>query len=166
VQLNWERLPGWEARDKSDTEFGDGWSLSVTVPFVDLLTGKYNSPFGPEPGVCKPAGDYFGVNQKGEPLVADDKRFHHNPVSYSQASPYTPPEQPPETSGQHVQFHNPHTTDGRWVQQCLGGIVQGRALVTVEHRLGGRQDIWVSDSQYLPSTAFSGTDQMSPAQEG
>ena len=83
-----------------------------------------------------------------------------------QGSEGTSEQQPAETSGQLLTFQDPYVNqvDGRWVQQCLGGMVQARALVTIEHRLGGPRDIWVSTAQYIPATPFSGIDNMQPVQ--
>lgn len=166
TQIDWQRLPGYEAaHDISDEQFGDGWDITVEVPFKDPTTKRYNSPFSPTPGDVRPPGEYFGVDTTGNPLVADARKLRYAGVSYTEDHPYTPPfDQPPELSGQLLQWHNPYgaLADGRWVQQCLGGIIEARAEVTIEHKLGGRQTVTVNSTQYLPGTAFAGTDQGQP----
>jgi hypothetical protein len=201
TQLDWERLPGYEAAHDIDADnFGDGWTQQIQIPFKNPVTGKYNSPFGPQPGVCKPVGEYFGVKTNGDPLVPLASRpkhrkrngpppdpdhvppyypegndFHCEPFSLPAFDPADPAWQGvdggPVTgdtrdnlSEQPVTFHDPHgVNDGKWVQQCLGGIVQAQAIVTIEHKLGGRRDVVVSATQYLPTTAFEGADQLMPA---
>jgi hypothetical protein len=175
TQLAWQRLPGAEvANDVDDETFGDGWSLDVQIPFRHPATGQYNSPFGATPGVVSPIGQYHGLNGQGEPLVPTARRMKHATVTYAEDESEGTPEAPanlydhpqkldPALSGQLAAFHDPYgDTTGKWVQQCLGGIVQARAKVTIESKLGGRQDIWVATVQYLPSTPFAGNDQALP----
>ena len=178
-QLNWERLPGYEQQNDIDQDhFGDGWTISVTVPFVNPITRRYHSPFANEPGVVLPAGEYsHHVDTQGEPLVSDDKKMRHPKVTYDDPNdpsswpPNEPPyfydspfKQPPELSEQLVRFHNPWgpASGGRWVQQCLGGLVQARAELVIEHKFGGRRTIWVEPTQYVPQAPFAGTDQAQP----
>jgi hypothetical protein len=168
TQLDWERMPGWAAQHDIDTEnFGDGWANTIQVPFVNPTTQKYNSPFGGLPGVCQPPGQYFGTTPSGQPLVPDSKKLRHrvredapgDPPGYDLAN--EPFGLPAAKSNQLVTFHDPYSAgDGKWVQQCLGGIVQVKAEVTIEHRLGGRQQIWVHGTQILFDDKFAGTDQL------
>jgi hypothetical protein len=198
VQLDWERMPGWaQLHDVDDDTFGDGWANSVQIPFVNPVTQKYNSPFGPSPGVVHPVGEYFGQDLKGQPLVSLDKRLMHrlrqdNPPSLDPSNPspggYDTAEEPfglpafvdndpkwttwnggtplphdprPNLSGQPMAFYNPYgeDADGKWVQQCLGGLVMVKAEVTLEHRLGGRSTQWITATQLIPTASFAGTDQ-------
>ncbi len=165
TQLNWQRFPGWQAaNDTSDTNFGDGWSVNVEVPFTDPATGVYRSPFGAAgTRSVSPVGVYHND------LVADANKPRYRTVEYNDAenpseTPYyydTPEKMPPELSGQPITWHNPFgdDADGRWVQQCLGGIVQARAEIVLEHKFGGRSTVVVSATQYVPTTPFAGTDQ-------
>ncbi|MFA7661115.1 MAG: hypothetical protein WCX60_07975 [Anaerovoracaceae bacterium] len=159
TQMDWQRLP------EAD-EDGDGWQVSVTIPFINPTTGKYNSPFGQSPGQCDPAGIYHGHDLNSNPLVPESKRLKYAQVSYNEASPPHPVfQQPEELSGELIQFHDPYgVNDGKWVQQCLGGLVEAKALVRIKHRLGGEQDIWVNATQYVPTSPFEGRDQLSPAE--
>ena len=176
VQLNWERFPGWEAEHDVDSDnFGDGWDIDLALPL--RVNGKYNSPFGPTNGVVRPIGEYFGSDSKGNPLVPLSQRPKNRKADRH------PPKPPDDTRGgydyywgelgmkeeeseQPVAFVDPtHRGDGVWVQQCLGGIIQARAVVTIESKLGGRSEITVGSTQYLPDAAFAGTDQLAPASE-
>lgn len=170
VQSDWARPPGFEARDINDESFGDGFELAVEVPFQDPATSLYRSPFcAPGTRVVQPVGQYFNN------LVSDDHKPRHATVNYndpevSSDDPYyydNPGKLPPSLSGQPVTWHNPYgaNADGYWVQQCLGGIVQAKAKVTIEHKLGGRKEIWVHTNQLVPTTPFAGTDQMLPGAE-
>lgn len=182
TQLDWERLPGYEQKNDIDNDnFGDGWEIEVEVPFVSPATGQYQSPFGPTPGIVRPPGQYFGEKTTGEPLVPlpnrmRTKAYKYGDVAetadYESVGTYDPDKSvpgynydhpfkmPPEIMNDYVSFHDPYNdTSGRWVQQCLGGIVQARAVVTIESKVGGREDIWVNTVQYLPATPFAGNDQ-------
>lgn len=67
-----------------------------------------------------------------------------------------------DLSEQPMQFHNPYadrtSPDGTWVAQFLGGLVQVRAVVTLEHRLGGRTEVTVTQNQLMPQEPFRGPD--------
>lgn len=170
TQLDWERFPGFEAEhDLNDETFGDGFSLSIEVPFRDPVTGKYRSPFcATNSTVVRPVGEYFNS------LVPDDRKARYPTVIYDDPDhppidrePYyydSPAKMPPELSGHLVTWNNPYgaAADGRWVQQCLGGIVQAKAEVTLEHKLGGRKTVWVHATSLQPSTTFAGVDQFAP----
>jgi hypothetical protein len=194
TQLNWERMPTWEGlHDKDATNFGDGWSNAVTVPFINPATQTYNSPFGPLPGVVTPIGQYFGTHTDGSDLVDPTKRPMHRirsdgppspaPVNYPGGSDYLmepfglpafkdnysqwndylgfplPHDSRPNLSGTPMAFADPYGGDGKWVQQCIGGMVQVKAEVTLQHKLGGQSTVWVQAVQLLPSVPFAGTDQ-------
>jgi hypothetical protein len=171
VQLDWERPPGWQAtHDKSPTDFGDGWSVELTVPFKNPVTNQYRSPFGPQPGLVSPPGQYHNN------LVALDKQLKFrdreyvlpNPPSTTEGS-YDYENRPfgmsEANSGKPLTFQNPYDrADGRWVQQCLGGIIQAKAEVTIESKLNnagpaGYQKVWVHSTQYVPQDRFAGVDQ-------
>jgi len=171
VQLDWQRLPGAEVSNPT----GDGWEISLGIPFINPATQTYNSPFGPSPGEVRPAGQYFGLDGRGQPLVPTAKRLKYARTTYD--DPEEPPvgrparyytghpfEQNPATSQQPLGFHDPYgDTSGRWVQQCLGGIVQARAVVKVQSKLGGTFDVRVDAVNYVPATPFAGTNQAAPA---
>lgn len=185
VQWDWKRLPGAEeANDHNDEDFGDGYSMTVNIPFEPTL-GKTNSPFSPSDGVCDPIGVYHGLDSHGHSLVSVDKypRFpriayddpEHPPVGRAPRY-YNPPLDPPPSASETLlsasglpgivpgtAFHNPYgaSADGRWVQQCMGGVVLARCYVTIEHKLDRRrEEIMVSESQYVPTVPFAGSDQL------
>jgi hypothetical protein len=169
VQLDWEILPG-STPDVTDLDdatdrYGDGWETQITVPFVDPVTQKYRSPFANDPGVVLPFGQYNEWASLGNrKLVPTTNRLRHNPhPQYGDNRPYDQRlDLDPAKAGQVItQWHNPwgDQSGGRIVQQCLGGIVQVRARIILEHKLGGRMDTWVTATQYLPSTDFEGSDQ-------
>lgn len=171
VQLDWQRLPGAESANPD----GDGWSLALGIPFVNPLTGAYNSPFGPNAGEVRPIGQYFGTDGKGSPLVPTSRKMKYTKTAYD--DPLHPPidrapryygghpfDQDPATSEQLVSFHDPYNDQtGRWIQQCLGGVIQARAVVTLQSKLGGQFQVRVDAVNYLPTTPFAGTDQAAPA---
>lgn len=171
VQLNDERMPGFAAKNDIDqNNFGDGWSISVTVPFTDPVTGIYRSPFGPSPGVCMPPGQYFNdvVDPKNYLMNRASDNTLPDPMVPSSLGGYDYQNRPfglkDSQSLQPLQFQDPYNVgDGKWVQQCLGGIVTARAVVTIQSKLGGRQDVDVTTTQYLPQDQFAGTDQMEGA---
>lgn len=168
TQMNWTRFPGWEAlHDIDDNQFGDGWSVDVEIPFKDPATGIYRSPFcSPGTRIVRPFGQYFNGLVDGDsvprhPVVTYNTE--DNPPPDGEAGTYydDPGKLPPSLSGQPITWHNPFEdqADGRWVQQCLGGMVMARAEVTIQHKFGGRHTVLVDQTQYLPSTKFAGTDQ-------
>lgn len=204
VQLDWERYPGHALNhDKSDTVFGDGWSNTVQIPYVDPFTRRVNSPFSPSPGIVAPPGYYYGTNTKGDPLVPDAQRLRYRkrsgglPYVGFDGTPHPggvdftdepfglpaikahdpdwvnrpegnesldpPADYRPNRSEELRRFEDPYEKgDGRWVQQCLGGLVQARADVTFEHKLGGRFTQTVTATQLMPTNSFAGNDQYMP----
>ena len=175
LQLDWEPLPGStpDVDDLNDAneDYGDGWAVQVPIPFVDPSTRKYRSPFADEPGVVLPLGKYnealIGPMSGRRKLVPDAQRLRHATVQYDDQHPYRPPlDLPPAKSGTIItDWHNPWAgaDEGRIVQQCLGGVVEARARIILEHKLGGRREAWTDAIQYMPQTVFEGSDQNSPA---
>jgi len=161
TQLDWARLPG------ADPGQGDGFSVTVSLPFTDVQTGTYLSPFCARgTSTVDPIGIYHNS------LVTDDHKSRYRTVNYDDPAsppdhPYyydSPAKLPPELSGELITWHNPYGeasggADGRWVQQCLGGIVQAKCQVTLQHKLGGTETVWVHGTQYLPAAPFAGSDQ-------
>lgn len=170
LQLNWEPLPGSapdvDDPNLADTAYGDGWNTQVTVPFVDPVSGIYRSPFAETPGVCLPFGSYNELSFPSRQLVPAANRLRHGPASYDTSRPYDDRlDLPVEQAGTPItEWHNPwgDASGGRVVQQCLGGVVHAVAKIIVEHKLGGRQVLWVRDLQYLPTSDFEGSDQKLP----
>jgi hypothetical protein len=172
TQLDWETLP-WRPADVADIKdatntYGDGWKVEVTVPFKDPATGIYRSPFTTVPNTVLPFGQYNELVLPGSrKLVPLDKRLKHREASYAPENPEGPLDLPEEKSQQILtEWHNPWGeagSGGRIVQQCLGGVVQARAKVILEHKMGGRRQVTVESTQYLPTTDFSGSDQDQPA---
>lgn len=186
VQLDWEPLPGSSPDvsnlDAADDSYGDGWGQQVTVPFTDPVTKKYRSPFAVQPGVVLPFGKYNELQfAGGRKLVPADARLRH-----ATPEPYDVPPRPdnvpeedwhefdpildpdPALAGQPLtEWHNPwgEAAGGMIVQQCLGGIVQAKAKIIIEHKLGGRHEVWTETTQYIPSTPFEGSDQAAPPPE-
>ncbi len=158
TQLNWERPPGWAAQhDIDSTHFGDGWSVQLTIPFVDPTTGHYRSPFGPNPGVVSAPGVYHNG------LVADADKLRYRTYDSGYDGPWHGGGLQSNQSGQIMVFEDPFGKgDGMWVQQCLGGIIIPRAVVTLESTFGGRQDVNVDSIHYAPLTPFAGSDQALP----
>lgn len=170
VQLDWTRLPGAVASNDIDADhFGDGWSVSVELPLKDPGTKLYRSPFCP-PGTrtVMPIGQYYNG------LVSDARKQRYSSAGYDDpnepplaGTPFyydTPEKLHPSKSGSLIQWNNPYgdNLDGRWVQMFLGGMVQAKCEVTIQHKFGGRETIWINSTQYLPQTAFAGRDQAAP----
>lgn len=173
VQLDWERPPGWEDRDIDENTFGDGFEIEITLPFRDD-NNVIQSPFSEE-GVVKPPGTYCNgfdtkfpelvmryptVDKGGVPNYPDDGG--ENQV-FCKSYTYNIPD---ELKGQPVVWHVPEHLqgyeDGMWVEQCLGGIVHAKALVTIEDNFGGRHDVWVTSQQFMSVENFEGIDQNAP----
>ena len=63
-----------------------------------------------------------------------------------------------------MSFNQPNSSwplDGKWVEQCLGGIVQAKAKVILEDSWGGRFTNWVHATQFIMKEEFEGKDQNS-----
>lgn len=159
THLTWERLPGWVGRDidseETGTNFGDGFAVTVSLPFTK--DGQIQSPFSDDSGRVFPPGTYF----HGVP----ESDF----LKYKEAS--DPPSQfdPPDgKAGQPIDFFVPNQSfpiDGKWVEQCLGGVIQAKAKVILEDQLGHRYVNWVHDTQFQVAESFEGTDQYAPFPE-
>lgn len=90
IQLNWERLPGWEERDidkeknedgiETGKDFGDDWEIEVTSPFKNQK-GVVLSPFSVN-GEVQPIGVYCNKvveDNKITPLRYIEKPWEENP---------------------------------------------------------------------------------------
>lgn len=158
-------------------DFGDGWQVQVDLPLEDPETGEYRSPFGPSAGQVFPIGNYFNNDFEGNPLVEEEKKARYGEIGEYCRRPhepdfrptdictngnfYDPPFDPSEElSGQLLEWHNPYgeQADGRWVQQFLGARVVATNKVCLEHKFGGRSFRTTTTTQYIPTTAFSGTE--------
>ena len=169
VQLNWEILPGSnpDVNDPADAanDYGDGWDTKLTIPFIDPVTMKYRSPFGPEPGVVMPFGQYNEAAWAGRKLVDPQYRLRYNTPSYGDRPYDDRVDEPVEKADALItEWNNPwgDQAGGKIIQQCLGGVVLAKAKVILEHKLGGRFVTWVTATQYLPVTDFEGSDQKLP----
>lgn len=63
VRLNYERLPGWELRDKQ--QGGDGFTITVNIPYT--LENIIQSPFSDDEGNVSPIGTYHHDFEKNYP---------------------------------------------------------------------------------------------------
>jgi hypothetical protein len=161
VHKNWERLYGWQDRDINERSSGDGFDITVSLPFV--VEGVVQSP--------------FSANGKVSPFGA----YHHDfEIKFPSQIPTYPTEDlpsegeagetneewniPEELLGQPVVFRVPNNMpiDGEWVEQCLGGIVHAKAEVTLEDNFGGRSVVIVDKSQFMVRSDFEGVDQNTP----
>ena len=160
IHLDWERLPGFEDRDIEDEEtgehFGDGFDIRISIPFT--IDGKIQSPFSDDKGIVYPTGTYcHGV-------VKDEDKLKYKELS-DPPSEYDPPT---ELAGQNVIYNQPNNSwpqDGKWVEQCLGAIVQAKAKVILEDNWGGRFTNWVHTTQFIMNEEFEGKDQNGPYPE-
>jgi hypothetical protein len=167
VQLDWERLPGFEERDQEDEStgevFGDGYKVTITLPY--RIDGEIQSPFSDANGNVYPAGVYCHV-------VPDDQKLKYvtNPETNEGGGTYVPTDRDPTEaqSGGAVQFNVPSTSwpvDGKWVEQYLGGLIQAKVKVICEDVFGGRFTNWVHLTQFFMSEEFEGSDQNGPVPE-
>lgn len=53
--------------------------------------------------------------------------------------------------------------DGMWVEQCLGGVVKSKVLVTIEDNFGGVKEVWITANNFVVDEKFSGMDQGGPS---
>lgn len=167
VQLDWERLPGLEEQnDISEDIFGDGFNIRVELPLRNK-DDKIMSPFSNE-GVVYPPGEYCnGFEERFPDQVLTYPDTNVSTISYSDDDQvFCTPDMyhiPPELLGKKVEWNVPEHyaryEDGLWVEQFLGGIVKGKALVTIEDNFGGREDVWVTDQQFMVTQNFEGKDQ-------
>jgi hypothetical protein len=172
--LTGERLPGWENRDVDDENFGDGFNIEISFPFK--VDGEIQSPFSID-GIVQPPGIYcHGFDTKFpervmkypayDTVFPDEERDfwdEHNLV-YREADYLIPDELKGEKVTWHVPSHMEEHIDGIWVEQCLGGVVTAKALVTIEDNFGGRRDVWVSKQQFVVTDKFEGKDQGEPVE--
>ena len=157
VHLNWERLPGYLERDAEDEEtgenFGDGFGASISIPFT--RDGIIQSPFSDDSGKVYPPGSYF----HGVPVEQYLKYKEFDEPATEWDGP---------VSGGNVQWNVPNPnwpTDGKWVEQCLGALIQAKAKVILEDNWGGRFTNWVHDTQFFIDEKFEGIDQNEPFPE-
>jgi hypothetical protein len=153
VHLDWERLPGYSERDKENEEtgeaFGDGFEIQISIPFT--IDGEIQSPFSMNKVVSPPGTYHHGV-------VKDEDKLKYKELS-NPPSEYDPPT---ALAGQSVQYNEPNNSwpiDGKWVEQCLGAVVQAKAKVILEDNWGGRFTNWVHATQFVVKEEFEGKDQ-------
>ena len=168
VQMDWDILPGSPPDvpniADADDSYGDGWDANLTIPFTDPVTQKYRSPFGYVSGRPLAFGRYNDtIFPSGRKLVEDAHRLKYSSTTAPSDSPL---KLPGDKSDEYItEWHNPWgDSDGGGIyQQCIGGIVQAKARVLLEHRFGYRTEAWVNATQYLPTAGFAGSDYGSPA---
>jgi hypothetical protein len=161
LQSNWQRMDGYETRDLDENTFGDGFEITVPIPYRNN-DGEIQSPFSQD-NVVYPFGTY---------MHGFLDRFPGQIPRYPSDDESGMPSEfniPNELKGQPIQFsvpsHMSGNLDGIWVEQCLGGMVLAKALVTIEDNFGSRSEVWVTDSQFMVKTPFAGTDQNIPAND-
>ena len=49
--------------------------------------------------------------------------------------------------------------DGVWVEQCFGGVVRAKAVVTIEDNFGLVRDVEVTTTRFYLAEQFEGSDQ-------
>ena len=49
--------------------------------------------------------------------------------------------------------------DGVWVEQCFGGVVRAKAVVTIEDNFGMVRDVEVTTTRFYLAEQFEGSDQ-------
>lgn len=173
IQKDWERLPGWEDRDIDEETFGDGFSISISIPYSE--DGVILSPFSDDDGNVGPFGTYYhGFEEKHpESIPVYPSGSYVQPSGlfsgefYDEGDHiYFDPNEwdiPESLLGQPVQFNVPAhlegREDGKWVEQCLGAIVRAKALVTIEDNFNGRHEVWVESTQFMIQENFAGSDQ-------
>ena len=155
VQLDWQRLPGWQDRDVEDwhtggENFGDFYSNAIMLPFSK--EGTVQSPFSDSSGKVYPPGTYCNNVVKPEDMLryaTGSNEFVH-----------------PYKAGELMTFHDAgHPIDGKWVEQFLGGTVQANCQVVIEDKWGGRSLQSVLSTEFFIKDAFEGVDQREPEPE-
>ena len=164
VQLNWERLPGWQERDVDNemtgTTFGDGFSLQISSPYT--VNNVIQSPFSDDKGNVAPPGTYFHNN------VPDANKLKFRSDNYwhqGEAVPSTLYYPTQSQMGNVATFNKPNSawaTDGMWVEQCLGALVQAKARIIVEDNYGGRTAYWINNTAFSSTDSFIGADNSDP----
>jgi hypothetical protein len=113
-------------------------------------------PPGPQPGGYDYVNEPYGLPA----FTKNDPRYRPIPGVWNDGAPVNDDFRPQVGGTVIKQWQNPHgVTDGMWVQQCLGGLVTVNAVVTIESKLGGRQDVTISNTQLIQAANFAGSDQ-------
>lgn len=94
-----------------------------------------------------------------EPYILDDDgdpKWAKNPDSK-----YDEWRTPDELKGHKVMFRVPDNmgSDGVWVEQCLGGVVRAKAVITTEDSFGEVKEHTVTTTKFFINEQFEGSDQ-------
>lgn len=54
--------------------------------------------------------------------------------------------------------------DGVWVEQCFGGVVRAKAVITIEDNFGERKEVEIETTRFYLAEQFEGSDQNEPAE--
>jgi hypothetical protein len=161
--LNWER--------EGDADGGDGWATTITIPYQK--DGVTMSPFSTQ-GDVSPPGTYFNdfldknpdnmlryIDENVvKPTDVLDAVATSDPSGHNVQWDPTEWEIPVGNLGSPTEFAVPAhmEEDGIWVEQCLGAIVRAKALVKFRDNFGEIHEVWVTDSQFLTTDNYSGSD--------
>ena len=179
IHKNWQRLDGWQDRDKEDEQygeqFGDGYNYEITIPYQKNVNGKMvnQSPFSDDNGKVYPPGHYFHnlVSEQNKlhyrrEKIENSNNFKYNDyeIAFAYANRkrenwcYPSDRQVVEDNGLFKQWNVPenYPIDGIWVEQCLGAIVKAKVKVITEDFLGGRTVNWVEDTAFSIADPFEG----------
>ena len=155
LHKNWERPDGYQDRDTSPDSFGDGMLIKVDIPYKNK-NGEIQSPFSLDNKVAPFGAYHHGFEEKFPGQIPRYPTQDKEGV----LEMYKIPD---DLKGQRIRFSVPaniqNSMDGMWVEQCLGGVVLAKALVTMEDNFNGRHDTWVTDPQTIIQSDFEGIDQ-------
>lgn len=187
IHSNWERMQGWEERDidrevdefgvETGEDFGDEWTVEITSPFK--LNGIIQSPFSDDNGKVYPIGTYcHNLDEDGKikPLKYNKKTYKPNTTNEDLKVDGVDKEEialsmnkclPPEDTAydedgkQNIvkwNFPDGMPEDGKWVEQCLGAMVIGKARVVLEDNFKKRSVQWITTTSFSLGDVFVGKD--------
>lgn len=186
IQKNWQRLDGWQQRDvqsqQSGFSFGDGYNITVTIPYQATVDGKSMtmSPFSDDNGKVYGAGIYqhnvvkqqdkLKINvqyNEDNQLLFNNYQFellYNKPRStwcrptIQQLYDYDLQKKDLNCTFSYPVAYKPYL-DGMWVEQCLGAIVKAKVKVITEDNYGARRQNWVQTTTSNSTEPFVGKQQ-------
>jgi hypothetical protein len=134
----------------------DGFANITEVVLRIEIGEKQPSNLGPGEYIAKqePYPNGYIQDEYGRPVYA--KRYDITTEEYRI---------PENWKGKTMTFNVPANMkeDGAWVEQCFGGIVKAKAVVTIEDNFGLVRDVEIVTTRFYLAEQFEGSDQNAPA---
>lgn len=139
----------WIIVNKNDDGYGN-----ITETYVRTVIGNKPKEEDLDDGESiasqQPYPNGYVQDNKGRPIYA--KRYNINTEEYRI---------PNEWKDKVMTFHVPTgmKKDGVWVEQCFGGVVRAKAVVTIKDNFGAVRDVEVTTTRFYIADQFEGSDQ-------